>query len=193
MKKLLLVVATLCVASSASAGDLPQRYNYNKPQTYQNLFNWSGFYAGLHGGLGWGDSSFGDTNGHALGAQIGYNYQLVSGMVFGVETDLSLTGIDSGAFSQDYFGTFRGRVGYAFDRILLYATAGFAYAGGEIAGIDRTHYGYALGVGVEGMVTPNVSLRLEYLYTDFSTRNYGPIGGVGFDTSILRAGVNYRF
>jgi outer membrane immunogenic protein len=195
VKKILLVVAALCVASSASAGDLPQRYNYNKPQVYQNLFNWSGFYAGVHGGLGWGDSTLGSTSGHALGAQIGYNYQLVSGMVFGVETDISLTGIDNAAFSNDYIGTVRGRIGYAFDRILLYATGGFAYAGGEFGGVvDRTHYGYALGVGMEGMITPNVSVRLEYLYTDFSTRSYLPLtGGIGFDTSVLRAGVNYRF
>jgi opacity protein-like surface antigen len=47
---------------------------------------------------------------------------------------------------------------------------------------------------MEGMITPNVSVRLEYLYTDFSTRSYLPLtGGVGFDTSVLRAGVNYRF
>lgn len=194
MRKALLVLAALGVVTSASAGDLPQRHNYNKPQVYQNLFNWSGFYAGVHGGLGWGDSTFGSTSGYAVGAQVGYNYQLVSGMVFGVETDISLTGIDNGAFSNDYVGTVRGRLGYAFDRILLYATAGFAYAGGEVGNVDRTHYGYALGLGMEGMITPNVSVRLEYLFTDYGTRSYTPVAGsVGFDTSILRAGVNYRF
>jgi outer membrane immunogenic protein len=194
VKKSLLLIAALCVASSASAGDLPQRYNNNRPQAYQNVFNWTGFYAGVHGGLGWGDSTFGSTSGYAFGGQIGYNYQLVSGMVFGVETDLSLTGIDNGPFENDYVGTVRGRIGYAFERIMLYATGGFAYAGGELAGVDRTHYGYALGLGMEGMITPNVSVRLEYLYTDYGTRSYAPIaGGVGFDTNILRAGVNYRF
>jgi outer membrane immunogenic protein len=193
VKKALLAVAALCVVSSASAGDLPQRHNYNKPQVYQNLFNWTGFYAGVHGGLGWGDSTFGSTSGYAVGAQVGYNYQMVSGMVFGAETDISLTGVDNAAFNNDYIGTVRGRIGYAFDRILLYATAGFAYAGGEVGTVDRTHYGYALGLGMEGMVTPNVSVRLEYLYTDFSSRSYAPLGSVGFDTSVLRAGVNYRF
>ncbi len=198
MKKILLLIAALCVASSASAGDLPQRYNYNKPQVYQNLFNWTGFYAGVHAGLGWGDSTLGSTSGYALGGQVGYNYQLAGGMVLGVETDISLTGIDSGAFNNDYVGTLRGRVGYAFDRIMLYATAGLAYAGGEFeAGgltADRTHYGYALGLGMEGAITPNMSVRLEYLFTDYSTRSYQPLAGsLGFDTSVLRAGVNYRF
>ncbi len=193
MKKLLLVLAALGVATPASAGDLPQR-NYNKPQTYQNLFNWTGFYAGVHGGLGWGDSSFGGTSGYALGGQLGYNYQLQSGMVFGAEADLSLTGIDRGAFNNDYLGSVRARLGYGFDRVLIYATGGFAYAGGEFGGvIDRTHYGYALGFGLEGTITSNVSVRLEYLYSDFGTRSYPGVGPIGFDTSVIRAGVNYKF
>jgi outer membrane immunogenic protein len=194
VKKLLLLLAALGVATSASAGDLPQRYNYNKPQTYQNLFNWTGFYAGVHGGLGWGDSSFGSTSGYAFGGQLGYNYQLQSGMVFGAEADLSLTGIDRGAFNNDYLGSVRARLGYGFDRVLVYATGGFAYAGGEFGGvIDRTHYGYALGFGLEGTITSNVSVRLEYLYSDFGTRSYPGVGPIGFDASVIRAGVNYRF
>ncbi|MGE0605165.1 MAG: outer membrane protein [Xanthobacteraceae bacterium] len=201
MKKLILAAALL-VAGPAYAGDMP-RYN-NAPQVYQNLFNWTGFYAGLNTGLGWGDANGSDVSGYAIGGQIGYNYQLVSGLVFGAETDITITGIDgataSGFFSADYIGTLRGRLGYAFDRVLLYATGGFAYAGGDlhVAGLsnDQTHYGYALGFGIEGMIAPNISARLEYLYTDFGSRTYQTVGGpvgVGFSSSLLRAGVNYRF
>lgn len=201
MKRLVLA-ATLLVAAPAYAGDLPR--SYSNPQVYQNLFNWTGFYAGVHAGWGWGDAAGGNVSGYAIGGQIGYNYQLVSGMVFGVETDITISGIDGaaagGVFTADYIGTLRGRLGYAFDRVLLYATGGFAYAGGDLRvgafANDRTHYGYALGFGLEGMITPNVSVRLEYLYTDFGSRTYqtvlGPVG-VGFSSSLLRAGVNYRF
>ncbi len=201
MKRLLLVAA-LFVAGPAYAGDLP-RYN-NNPQVYRNLFNWTGFYVGVHAGWGWGDSTGGDLSGAAGGFQMGYNYQLVSGLTFGVETDLTITGIDGpaagGAFTADYIGTLRGRLGYAFDRVLVYATGGFAYAGGDLQvgalSNDQTHYGYALGLGIEGMITTNMSVRLEYLYTDFGSRTYqtvlGP-AGVGFSSSLLRAGVNYRF
>lgn len=190
------------MTAPAYAGDLP-RYN-NTPQVYRNVFNWTGFYAGAHAGWGWGDTTSGDLSGYAIGAQLGYNHQLVSGMVLGVETDLSFSGVDGatagGVFTADYIGTLRGRLGYAFDRILLYGTVGLAYAGGDLRvgafSSDQSHYGYAIGLGIEGMVTNNVSLRLEYLYTDFGTRTYQTVLGpraVGFDASQLRLGVNYRF
>ncbi len=201
MKKLLLAAA-LFVAAPAFAGDLP-RYN-NPPQVYRNIFNWTGFYAGVHGGGGWGDSSGGSIDGFALGAQVGYNYQLVSGLTFGAETDLTFTGIDGaaagGIFTADYIGTLRGRLGYAFDRVLIYGTAGLAYAGGDLQigalSNSQTHFGYAVGFGIEGMITSNLSARLEYIYTDFGSRTYQTVGGgvgVGFDASQLRAGINYRF
>ena len=202
LKKLLLVAA-LFVASPAYAGDMP-RYN-NSPQVYKNVFNWTGFYAGVHGGWGWGSATGGDISGYAIGAQLGYNYQMVSGLTFGAETDITFSGIDGaaagGVFTADYIGTLRARIGYAFDRVLIYGTGGLAYAGGDlnIGGLsnDRDHYGYALGFGIEGMLTSNVSARLEYIYTDFGGRTYqtvvGPVGGIGFNASVLRAGVNYRF
>ncbi|MBS4083325.1 MAG: porin family protein [Rhizobiales bacterium] len=201
MKKLLLAAA-LFVAAPAYAGDLP-RYN-NAPQVYRNIFNWTGFYAGLHGGWGWGDSTGSSLDGYALGGQIGYNYQLVSGLTFGAETDITFSGIDGaaagGIFTADYIGTLRGRLGYAFDRVLIYGTAGLAYAGGDLQvgalSNGQTHFGYAIGFGIEGMITNNLSARLEYIYTDFGSRTYqttgGPVG-VGFDASQLRAGINYRF
>jgi outer membrane immunogenic protein len=197
-----LLASVLLVAGPAFAGDLPR--NHNTQQTYRNLFNWTGFYAGVHAGWGWGDASGADLSGGAIGGQIGYNYQLVSGLVFGAETDITISGIDGaaagGRFDADYIGTLRGRLGYAWDRVMLYATGGLAYAGGslQVGGLsnDQTHYGYALGFGLEGMITPNMSVRLEYLYTDYGARTYQTIGGpvrVGLDAGLLRAGVNYRF
>ncbi len=125
-------------------------------------------------------------------------------MVFGVETDISIGGLDGtngiSRFDADYIGTLRARFGYAWDRVMVYATGGYAYAGGDlrVGGFsnDRTHSGYAIGLGLEGMITTNMSVRLEYLYTDFGSRWYQTINGpvrVGFDASLLRAGVNYRF
>lgn len=202
--KRLLLAAALLVAGPAFAGDLPQRNYNNNPRVYQNLFNWTGFYAGVHAGWGWGDATAGSLGGHVIGGQLGYNYQLVSGLTFGIETDISFTGIDGptagGIFTADYIGTLRGRIGYAFDRVLIYGTAGLAYAGGslQLGGLsnDQSHYGYAIGFGIEGAITNNISVRLEYLYTDFNSRTYSTVGGpvgVGFDASTLRAGVNYRF
>ena len=90
----------------------------------------------------------------------------------------------------DYFGTVRGRVGYAFDRTLVFATGGFAYAGGgrdnvicggasaaavvaaTNAGIDcgggrrDTRTGYTIGGGVEYAFTDSITLKAEALYVD---------------------------
>lgn len=204
LKKIMFALAAVvAVTGAVRAGDIPQRYN-NNPQVYRNLFNWTGFYGGLNGGWGWSDANGNDQSGYLIGGQLGYNYQLVSGMLFGVETDITFTGIDGaipgGNFAVNNIGTIRGRLGYAFDRVMLYATGGLAYANGEVTvaslSNDQTHWGFALGAGIEGMISPNVSVRLEYIYTDFGSQTYTTIGGplgVGFSASMLRAGVNYRF
>ncbi|MBL7405733.1 porin family protein, partial [Escherichia coli] len=101
--------------------------------------------------------------GFSGGAQIGYNYQFTpgSGVVIGVEADAQYLDFGrnrnnafvSGAVapgyyvtdprglsSLDYFGTVRGRLGYAFDRTLVYGTGGFAYGSGSA---DRSFGGVA--------------------------------------------------
>jgi outer membrane immunogenic protein len=82
-------------------------------------FNWGGLHAGLNLGGG-----FGDAEGFEIGGQVGYNWQ-INQIVFGAETDLqwasmsktsTVTGANLPAKQElDWFGTFRGRIGYAFD------------------------------------------------------------------------------
>jgi outer membrane immunogenic protein len=77
-----------------------------------------------------------------IGGGVGYNYQFTpgSGFVVGVEaswtwTDLTrgrsfvsgLNDVSTYRQSLDWLGTVTGRVGYAFDRFLVYGTGGFAY------------------------------------------------------------------
>jgi outer membrane immunogenic protein len=85
----------------------------------------------------------GSSSGVLGGVQIGYNYQFAPAWVAGIETDFQFANIEgsgstayfAGALtssaSQDiqYFGTVRARLGYlATDRLMIYATGGFAYA-----------------------------------------------------------------
>ena len=75
----------------------------------------------------------------------------------------------------DVQGSIRGRVGYAFDRVLLYATGGVAFAGinGSIStpfGYDSastTRVGWTVGGGLEYAITNNWSVRAEYRYAQF--------------------------
>ena len=131
---------------SANAADLP--YGSRAPYTVNqplNAYSWAGPYLGGNLGYAWGSVDNNPTNpsGFAGGVQAGYNWQ--SGqLVFGVEGDLQANGADDTfapwKFSNPWFGTVRGRVGYAFSNILFYGTGGLAFGElrGETFGLSRS-------------------------------------------------------
>ena len=196
------VVAAAAISATAQAADL-----YRGPAPYAPpapaYYNWSGAYAGLNLGYQWGDVTHlgGHPSGILGGAQIGYNWQ-ASAFVFGLETDIQLSGADDTfapyKFSNPWFGTLRGRIGYAMNNILIYGTGGLAYGDltGTLGGVDETHTltGWTGGIGMEVGFTPNWSAKAEYLYMDLGDRGYS-ITGVnnGFQSNILRFGINYHF
>ncbi|MFG5119797.1 outer membrane protein [Methylorubrum sp. POS3] len=86
----------------------------------------------------------------------------------------------TGLQGLDFFGTVRGRIGYAFDRVLFYGTGGFAYGsfgGGRAVDTDDFKTGYAVGGGVEYALPTDsflnffrssaVTLKIEGLYVNF--------------------------
>lgn len=187
-----------------------------------------------------------DVKGWLFGAQLGYNFQF-DRAVFGVEADISWANIggsrngapfsllintpDDGridvagrvATRLDWFGTVRGRFGYAFDRVMPYVTGGLAY--GDIkttvsatasqfdtgaapatllatnsfaASANSVHVGYALGAGVDWAVTERWVLRAEYMYLNFgrgSAFGIAPITAFdsGMNVNLVRGALNYRF
>ncbi len=74
-------------------------------------------------------------------------------------------------------GTIRGRLGFALDRVLLYATGGAAFAGVTnsyqspfgYSSIGKSVAGWTIGGGLEYALTSNWSVRAEYRYTDFGS------------------------
>jgi len=167
----------------------------------------------------------------AAGGLLGYNYQ-VDRVVLGIETDFNYLGFSdsntgglSGEFSEyttrssfdaNWFGTIRGRLGYAFDNLLVYGTGGAAYghmsADGKVtqnyagdittwkASTDTTNWGWTVGAGAEYGID-NWSLGLEYLYVDLGTAEWNSDvigdsrlkGNVDYAFSTVRASVKYRF
>ena len=176
---------------------------YSAPMAPAGVYNWAGAYAGLNLGYEWGKVTNSTINpsGIAGGGQIGYNWQNGQ-FVFGGETDLQFSGADDTfapwKFSNPWFGTLRGRVGYAFNNVLLYATLGLAYGDvkGEFLGLTetKTETGWTGGLGAEVGITPNWSARVEYLYMDLGSRIF-TITGVdnGLQANLLRFGLNYHF
>ncbi|AMN39910.1 outer membrane protein [Rhodoplanes sp. Z2-YC6860] len=204
MKKLAFAatLATLLLAPGATtAADLMP---YGQPAPARSMF-WQGPYVGANLGYQWGSvSNTGtDPSGVMGGIQAGYNWQ--SGQfVFGGETDLQMSDADDRfagwKFSNPWFGTLRGRAGYAMNNILLYGTAGLAYGTLRAESLSlgvhdsRTSLGWAAGAGMEVALTGNWSARAEYLYVDLNSRTFALDGtDHGISSSMLRFGVNYRF
>jgi outer membrane immunogenic protein len=175
-----------------------------------------------------------DPTGFTGGGQLGCNYQ-TGNFVLGAEGDLDYLGLRSsrlvtvpfpaggGTFtvtdsmSTDWMATARGRIGYAVNNWLFYATGGLAvtqlrfnstyadvFGVFENASLSDTRYGWTAGAGIEVAIGGGPwSAKLEYLHADFGTASvtgtFVPVGNtfgthsVDLKTDIVRAGLNYRF
>jgi outer membrane immunogenic protein len=198
-----LPAAALAAATlPARAADI-QRSTAAAPAPWVSAHDWTGAYAGLN--LGYVSSTVGALgrrpSGVSGGAQAGYNWQ-VGQVVFGGEADIQGTSAEDifapYKYSNPWFGTARGRLGYAFGNILAYATAGLTYGKGRltIAGLSEGHtqLGWTAGGGVEIGFTPGWSARTEYLFIGLPDQTF-VLSGIrsGTDAHLLRFGVNYRF
>ena len=148
------------------------------------------------------------TNGNAgpaAGLYGGYNWQFER-IVAGLEADIGYSGADAktksypdrtgGKTTVDWAGSVRGRLGYTLTpATMLYVTAGAAVGQvnwkysipetGDWGNKDKTEFGWIAGGGVEGKLTQKLSLRGEYLYSQFD--------GGKVKNHQTRAGLSYRF
>jgi len=210
MLRRILFAATSVIAltSAANAADIyraPEGVSY-KDTPYLGV-NWSGLYVGANAGYGWSANTDNlDPTGPFGGAQVGYNFQR-GNFVFGAEADFQGAHISGSNILEkselNWFGTVRGRLGYAFDRALVYGTAGFAFGnvensiatGGPFFTGSETQTGWVAGGGVEYKITPAWSAKGEYQYLDLDANsNIGPLG-LGNETRTqvhtFRVGLNY--
>jgi outer membrane immunogenic protein len=199
----------LGATGAASAADLPRKAPaYISPSYY----DWTGFYIGANAGYGWSTNFFGNPKGFVGGGQLGYNWQ-TGNFVFGVEGDIQYTSLKTdtdlgggvtGSAKVPAFATVRGRLGYAFDRALVYGTGGWAYTkteasltgGGATISTSKWTSGYALGGGLEYALWNRWTVKGEYLYVrsgDVSLTLLGTTGGGNYTLNIARVGLNYRF
>ena len=205
MSRIALVAAVSVAAvgtSSVEAADLGYGHPYTVNQPL-NMYSWAGPYLGGNIGWDWGsvDNNPTKPSGFVGGAQAGYNWQ--SGYwVFGIEGDIQGTGAsDTFApwkFSNPWFGTVRGRMGYALNNILVYGTGGLAFGEltGQTFGLSESHTnaGWTVGLGAEVGLARNWSAKVEYLFVDLNDSNFVITGNQnGYHFGVLRAGVNYHF
>ncbi|WDR05735.1 outer membrane beta-barrel protein [Devosia rhodophyticola] len=186
-----------------------------------SAFTWDGFYAGGSLGYGFGSvtstatgtSQQNDMRGFGGGAQAGFNFSL-GGFILGGEIDGQFTninhtqtvaGITNSSFGLDYYGTARARAGLAYNQFMPFITAGYAIGRGtgsysQLGGTfsqSQNHSGWTAGVGVEYAASEQVSIKLEYDYTDLGTQTYFSGAGAPTDTSFrfgaIRLGANFHF
>jgi outer membrane immunogenic protein len=227
MKKVLLIgTAAMIMGGSALAADMPLKA---PPQAAP--WSWSGFYTGTQAGFGWGDvdNSFQVTStivhepayrirGGVAGSHAGFNLQYGQ-FVLGVEGDgewANITGNDNGlggavdTTTLTWMASARGRLGIAWNQVLIYGTGGFAWAGarsslgasGTNSQLTDTIHGWTAGGGLEWMFAPSWSLRAEYRFTRFDQDSlFFPSNGainaqtIRFqpDLNVVRVGVSYHW
>jgi outer membrane immunogenic protein len=192
MKKVLYAaVATLALSAGATTAAMAADVIAEQPPApaapvVVPVFSWTGLYLGANLGYGWADADVSDKNGFVGGGQIGYNYEFDNHLVLGIEGDMDATGMEFGGNDVDYMITGRGRLGYAFDRWMVYGTGGVAYAK---AG-DFKDTGWVAGAGVEWAATDHIIPGIEYLHYGYSN-----FDNTGFDAKadVIRARLNFKF
>lgn len=176
-----------------------------------------------------GTSFSGNGSSFLGGGQIGANYQVSPNWVIGIEGDGSWTNLNFSQFEPStlipsssvtattkvgWYATVTGRLGYAWTNWMLYAKGGVAWGGftygGSSAGafpatvnnLSDTPVGWTVGGGVENMITPSWSWKLEYDYLNFGSKSYAftttpafgtNVNSIKLDTHMVKAGINYHF
>ena len=173
----------------------------------------------------------GNTSGVLGGGQVGCNYQFAPNWVIGIEGDGEAANIKGDATETvslvtppvtgtahaqtDWLASVTGRLGWTWDRVMLYAKGGGAWAGDKYSAdlpafnehieTSVARPGWTVGGGVEWAFWDNWSAKVEYDFYDFSTRNLSLPGtiaglpevvpGVNIKETIqtVKFGINYRF
>ena len=232
--------AALAADLPAPAPALPPVYVPPSP-----IYNWTGFYVGGNLGVGWnggGNSDISDTFGSTFstntnaqflgGAQVGVNYEFWGGFVVGAEamfdwlpnTTNTINIIGGGPASGNtaavtinnrWVTTATGKLGYAWDRVLVYGKAGGAWVGASNNSItvnggpaafsttSTSNLGWTAGFGVEWAFYRNWSARAEYDFIGLNNQSFTVAPGSAFagdlisvnnrNIQMFTAGVNYKF
>jgi outer membrane immunogenic protein len=159
------------------------------------------------------------TNGFLGGVQGGYNWQVAPWLVLGVEAQFSWTDLQGTSpcvlilacnTNHDWITTLAGRVGFTYDRLMVYFKGGVAWSkadysaslslgnnlgqfGNFSTSVSDTRFGAMFGTGIEYAFWGNWSAKIEYNYIRFRNEDYtfplsfaeGPFSlNLGFDTTI---------
>jgi outer membrane immunogenic protein len=244
MKRLAhLVVLYVGVACPALAAELPGPAPLPAPAYVPGpppFYSWTGYYIGANLGWDWSSINLADTAGSIFanttsssflgGGQIGLNYQLGLSVLIGAEVEFdwisnaqktitatNLTSTAAATINDRWLTTFTGRLGYVWDRVLIYGKGGGVYAGWNtptltvgttpvaLSGAPSNDWGWTAGFGVEWAFWGTWSVRAEYDFVSLASQTYtaatlrrSVFGGDvitvnNVDNHLITVGVNYKF
>ena len=239
-RALVALLSSTVLGGTALAADLPLPAPLPSARYFPAaMYNWGGGYIGLNGGYAFGrsDWTFGSastggfqTNGFLIGGTLGGNFQF-GRVVMGLEADVDWSGLSGSSSTglcaplsaplnapagfacktkSNWLSTARGRAGYAFDRILLFATGGLALTNVELAitnpaaSTSNVEAGWTVGAGIEYAFADMWTAKIEYLFVDFGkmtclAAGSGGVcpglgaGSVTLTENVIRGGVNWKF
>jgi len=211
------------------------------------LYNWTGFYIGGNVGAGWNStgsitdtfgSTFGTTTNTSFlgGGQVGVNYEFGGGVVVGAEAmfdwlpntsnTINATGAGNAAgltgtatLNNRWLTTATGKLGYAWDRVLLYGKGGGAWVGNSnpsftvnnvgaapFSSSNSNNFGWTAGLGVEWAFAGDWSARAEWDYVRLQNQSFTVAGTPAAGSfagdvisinnrsiNMFTAGLNYKF
>lgn len=230
----LLGVSSLLIAAPLAAASAADLYKAPPPPP-PPAWSWQGIYLGLNGGGAEGTTDWQYTNppfhyanhsdkGGLYGVTFGYNWQFVPWLVTGVEWDWDMGPLDGNTACPNptfscqthitNIGTTRGRIGLAWDRLLVYGTGGIAWgdvtiqtvnlagvpqapSGTVTNGTSDIRMGWSYGAGLEYGIWSALSLKAEWIHYDLTSWTFGVDNSLNVYAKeygdMFRAGVNWRF
>jgi outer membrane immunogenic protein len=192
-----IALASTVMSASAFAADAIV-YNEPAPASAPFVapgFDWTGPYIGIQAGYAWAELDTGpatiDADGVLGGIHAGYNYDF-GGFVVGGEVDYDFANveIDGGLGEIDGVARAKLRAGADLGQVLVYGTAGGAYATADTALGDLNDFGWLVGAGVDFAATDNIIVGAEYLYHDLS--NFDD-SGIDVNVHTLKAKASFKF
>jgi outer membrane immunogenic protein len=205
-RAVLVIVLSGATLASAYAADqsVPGGSAYYPHTYYPTSIDWTGWYAGLQVGGGFGHASWTNPLSNASdsltpstalgGGQFGVNWTRDS-LLLGAEADFTWMDLKASTtdgagfthrFASNWLSLVTGRVGYASGQYLFYAKGGAAFANERNkvvtpAGVladsgGTTQYGWTVGGGVEYAIDRNWSARVEYDFVDLPSQNIVLVG-----------------
>jgi len=222
LKCVVLAVGSGLLTTAAVSADLPQK-GYAAPRLVAAAYDWSGVYMGGELGYGWGKatsnayglSASDNTDGAVYGLFLGAQRHFTSGLVLGAQVTYDwasmngsggISGLPKGVSSSSNAKLqnmllAEGKLGYAMNTWLPYATIGGACAESHVNGSIGTvaassnnfdKCGWTLGAGIDYAIWQNVVIGLKYNFVDLGTSNPSfPIGaGVGLSIPVTQNSIN---